>query len=111
MELVGVFENKVPKDAIANDGVDKNGNSHNYQLAYIYKVSYDKVSKDYDDDDNEIEKLEPQETVVVYQVDDISENNGAVNYNIHSLYSDLDEADAINKIKYDGFNKVDSKKE
>lgn len=111
MELVGIFENKVPKDAISNNGVDKNGKSHKFQLAYIYKITYDKVSKSYDDDDNEVEKLEPKETVIVYQVDDISENNGAVNYNIHSPYSDLDEADAINKIKYDGFNKVDIKKE
>lgn len=116
IELVGIYENKVPKDAIEamandDDSYEYSDENDSFQLAYVYKVTYDKVTTERDDDDNEVEKLEPQETVVVYSVNDISENNGAVVYNVSTLYSDIDEADAINKIKYDGFKKVETKEE
>ena len=94
-----------------DDSYDYSDENDSFQLAYVYKVKYDKVITERDDDDNEVEKLEPQETVVVYSVNDISENNGAVVYNVSTLYSDIDEADAINKIKYDGFKKVETKEE
>lgn len=106
IKLLGIYEKKVPKDVIAGIGADDEYVNDSFQLAYVYKINYDEVTKEYDDDDNEIEKLKPKETVVVYGVNDIREKNGAINYQINSLYSDLDEADALNKIKYDGYNEV-----
>lgn len=106
IKLLGIYEKKVPKDVLAGIGADDEYVNDSFQLAYVYKINYDEVTKEYDDDDNEIEKLKPKETVVVYGVNDIREKNGAINYQINTLYSDLDEADALNKIKYDGFNEV-----
>ena len=100
IELAGLYEKKVSKKDLENN---KGGL---FSLVYIYKVNYDEVEKDYNDDGDEIEKTKPKETFVVYEVSNIIEQNGAINYSIQELYSDIEQADAVNKIKFDGYKEV-----
>lgn len=100
IELAGLYEKKVSKKELENN----QGGS--FSLAYIYKINYDEVNKDYNDDGDEVEKTKPKETFVVYVVSNIIEKNGAIDYNIQQLYSDIEEADAVNKIKFDGYKEI-----
>lgn len=100
IELAGLYEKKVSKKDL------EKGQGGSFSLAYIYKVNYDEIEKDYNDDGDEVEKTKAKETFVVYVVSDIIEKNGAIDYNIHQLYSDIGEADAVNKIKFDGYKEV-----
>lgn len=100
IELAGLYEKKVPKEDL------EKGQGGFFSLVYIYKVNYDQVEKDYNDDGDEVEKTKAKETFVVYEVSNIIEQNGAIDYNIQQLYSDIEEADAVNKIKFDGYKEV-----
>ena len=100
IELAGLYEKKVSKKELENN----QGGS--FSLAYIYKINYDEVNKNYNDDGDEVEKTKPKETFVVYVVSNIIEKNGAIDYNIQQLYSDIEEADAVNKIKFDGYKEI-----
>ena len=100
IELSGLYEKKVPKEDL------EKGQGGLFSLVYIYKINYDEVHKDYNDDGDEVEKTKAKETFVVYEVSNIIEQNGAIDYNIQQLYSDIDQADAVNKIKFDGYKEV-----
>ncbi|WP_058991154.1 hypothetical protein [Anaerococcus rubeinfantis] len=100
IELAGLYEKKVPKEDL------EKGQGGLFSLVYIYKINYDEVHKDYNDDGDEVEKTKAKETFVVYEVSNIIEQNGAIDYNIQQLYSDIDQADAVNKIKFDGYKEV-----
>ena len=100
IELSGLYEKKVPKEDL------EKGQGGFFSLVYIYKVNYDQVEKDYNDDGDEVEKTKAKETFVVYGVSNIIEQNGAIDYNIQQLYSDIEQADAVNKIKFDGYKEV-----
>lgn len=100
IELAGLYEKKVPKEDL------EKGQGGFFSLVYIYKVNYDQVEKDYNDDGDEVEKTKAKETFVVYEVSNIIEQNGAIDYNIQQLYSDIEQADAVNKIKFDGYKEV-----
>lgn len=100
IELYGLYEKKVPKEDL------EKGQGGLFSLVYIYKINYDQVEKDYNDDGDEVEKTKAKETFVVYEVSNIIEQNGAIDYNIQQLYSDIEQADAVNKIKFDGYKEV-----
>lgn len=103
ISLSGIYEKKVEKEAL------ENGQGGFFSLIYLYKVNYDEVKSDFNDDGDEVEKTTPKETYVVYEVSNIVEQNGAIDYNIQKLYYDIEEKDAINKIKFDGYKQVNVK--